>query len=72
MSGTIDFPEENRDMPSIYDYIERHEMTTHEGHPKDDPRSAEELISAVLTEQDEGVAWDAVAALHWRGDCRCL
>ena len=42
-------------------------MTTHEGHPKDDPRSVEELISVVLTEHDEDVAWDAVTALHWRG-----
>lgn len=42
-------------------------MTTHEGHPKDDPRSVEELISVVLTEGDEDVVWDAVTALHWKG-----
>lgn len=42
-------------------------MTTHEGHPKDDTRTVEELISVVLTEHDEDVAWDAVTALHWRG-----
>jgi hypothetical protein len=35
-------------------------LTTHEGHPKDDPRSVEELISVVLTEHDEDVAWDVL------------
>lgn len=42
-------------------------MTAPQGHPKDDPRSVEELISVVLSEHDEDVAWDAVTALHWRG-----
>lgn len=42
-------------------------MQTHPDHPKGDHRGVDELISVVLTEDDEDVAWIAVAALHWRG-----
>lgn len=35
-------------------------------HPKDDPRTVEDLINAALTESEEA-AWDAVCALQWRG-----
>lgn len=34
---------------------------------KDDPRTNEELLRAALTEADEDLAWDAIAALHLRG-----
>ena len=36
-------------------------------HPRDDPRSVGELISAILSGPDEDPAWDAIGALHWRG-----
>jgi HEAT repeat protein len=36
-------------------------------HPRDDPRSVDELISAVLSEPEEDSAWDAIFALRWRG-----
>src|SRR4051794_7766430 len=36
-------------------------------HPKDDPRSVSELITAILSGPDENVAWDAIGALQWRG-----
>jgi HEAT repeat protein len=36
-------------------------------HPRDDPRSVGELISAILSGLDEDLAWDAIGALHWRG-----
>ena len=36
-------------------------------HPMDDPRSVGELISNLLSGPDEGLYWDAVCALHWRG-----
>lgn len=32
-----------------------------------DPRSIDQLVTAALTEPDENVAWNAVAALHFRG-----
>ena len=41
-------------------------------HPRDDPRSVNELISAALSEPDEDLAWDAVGALHWRGSREVL
>ena len=40
--------------------------------PHYDPRSVDELVNAALTEQDEDVAWDAVAALHWKGTGEAL
>lgn len=36
-------------------------------HPRNDPRSVDELISAILSGPDEDLAWDAIGALHWRG-----
>ena len=36
-------------------------------HPRDDPRPVGELISILLSGPDEGLYWDAVCALHWRG-----
>lgn len=39
---------------------------------KDEPRSIDELFLAALCEQDEDRAWDAVAALHWRGSREIL
>ncbi len=41
-------------------------------HPKDDPRSVNELISAALSEPDENLAWYAIGALHWRGSREVL
>lgn len=38
----------------------------------DDPRSIDELFLAALCEPDEDRAWDAVAALHWRGSREIL
>ena len=32
-----------------------------------DPRSIDELVRTALTEPDENIAWNAVAALHFRG-----
>lgn len=32
-----------------------------------DPRSIDELVTAALTEPDENISWNAVAALHFRG-----
>lgn len=37
-----------------------------------DPRPVEELMNAALTEPDERRAWEAVAALHWRGTAEVL
>jgi HEAT repeat protein len=34
---------------------------------RNDPRSTEELIRSALTEEDEDVAWEHVATLHFRG-----
>lgn len=36
-------------------------------HPRDDPRSVGELVSTMLSGPDEGLYWDAVCTLHWRG-----
>ena len=35
--------------------------------PQSDPRSVDDLINVALTETDEWIAWDAVAALQWKG-----
>ena len=35
--------------------------------PRDDPRTVDELMTAVMCEPDEDLYWDAVMALHWRG-----
>ena len=40
--------------------------------PKDDPRLTNELVTLALTETDEDLAWDAVRALHWRGNLEVL
>ncbi len=34
---------------------------------RNDPRTDEELLHVALTEEDEDLAWDAIAALHLRG-----
>jgi HEAT repeat protein len=39
--------------------------------PADDTRSVLELFNAAVT-ADEDAAWDAVAALHWRGSSEVL
>jgi HEAT repeat protein len=39
--------------------------------PADDPRSVPELFDAAL-QADKDAAWDAVAALHWRGSNEVL
>src|ERR1017187_3272514 len=36
-------------------------------HPKDDPRSVNELFLIASCESDEDLVWDAMSALHWRG-----
>ncbi|MGP0063209.1 MAG: hypothetical protein ACLQGP_06345 [Isosphaeraceae bacterium] len=36
-------------------------------HPKDDPRSVNELIASALSEPDEFPAWNAIWVLHGRG-----
>jgi HEAT repeat protein len=41
-------------------------------HPKDDPRSVDELITFILSCPDEDVGWDAVQALQWRGSREAL
>ncbi|MEX2120604.1 MAG: HEAT repeat domain-containing protein [Pirellulales bacterium] len=41
-------------------------------HPKDDPRTVDELIFAALSETDEDIAWDAVCALQYRGTLEVL
>ncbi|MBW3624201.1 MAG: HEAT repeat domain-containing protein [Armatimonadetes bacterium] len=40
--------------------------------PKNEPRTTEELIRIALTEEDEDAAWDAVVALHRRGNREVL
>ncbi len=35
--------------------------------PKSDPRSVDELISSALSESDDGLAWDCISALQWKG-----
>jgi HEAT repeat protein len=47
-------------------------MSTYHDPRQDDPRSIDELVSAALSECDEDIAWDAVAALHWRGSAEVL
>ena len=37
-----------------------------------DPRSTEDLIHLALTETDEDAAWDAITALHFRGNREVL
>lgn len=43
-----------------------------EPHPKDDPRTVEELISEALINTDKDVAWNVVCVLHWRGSHEVL
>jgi HEAT repeat protein len=40
--------------------------------PQNDPRCVDDLVTAVLAESDEDLAWNAVAALHWRGSREVL
>ena len=40
--------------------------------PKADPRPTEELVTLALTTTDEDLRWDAVVALHFRGDREVL
>jgi HEAT repeat protein len=47
-------------------------MSTFHDPRQDDPRSIDELVSAALGECDQEKAWDAVAALHWRGSAEVL
>jgi HEAT repeat protein len=40
---------------------------TSDADPRDDPRTVDELVNAVLSEADEEAAWEPVYVLHWRG-----
>lgn len=45
---------------------------TAQTHPKDDPRTVDALVNAALCEMDEDAYWNAIVALHWRGNREVL
>lgn len=40
--------------------------------PSNDPRSVDDLVNCALNESDDEAAWDAVCALHWKGNREVL